>query len=81
MRIDNHVRILSNLFLGSRTVRTEEAILITLATLQSKLEPVYKPPPFIMQHAIAQSEDTGLKQQIQKSLKKKPSRVYNSDED
>lgn len=47
---------------GSRTIRTEEAILITLATLEDKLSPKQKPKVFDLSHSIPQSEDTGLRQ-------------------
>lgn len=44
---------------GSRTIRTEEAVLITLATLGEKLAPTQEPPEFKLKDLIAQSEDTG----------------------
>lgn len=47
---------------GSRTIRTEEAILISLAVLEDKLCPNQKPKEFDLQHSIPQSEDTGMKQ-------------------
>lgn len=47
---------------GSRTIRTEEAILISLATLEDKLSPNQKPKEFDLSHSIPQSEDTGLRQ-------------------
>lgn len=47
---------------GSRTIRTEEAILISLATLEDKLKPKEKPKDFDLSHSIPQSEDTGLRQ-------------------
>lgn len=47
---------------GSRTIRTEEAILISLAVMEDKLVPSHKPKEFDLQHSIPQSEDTGTKQ-------------------
>lgn len=47
---------------GSRTIRTEEAILISLAVMEEKLIPNQRPKEFDFQHAIPQSEDTGVKQ-------------------
>lgn len=47
---------------GSRTIRTEEAILISLAALEEKFDPIEKPKPFILSESIPQSEDTGIKQ-------------------
>lgn len=60
--------------LGSRTIRTEEAILISLAALEEKLHPINKPKSFTLSDCIPQSEDTGLKQieQIHKEKRKKP---------
>ncbi|XP_053685434.1 putative methyltransferase C9orf114 [Sabethes cyaneus] len=47
---------------GSRTVRTEEAILISLAALGEKLEPTNHPKEFKHFDAIPQSQDTGIQQ-------------------
>uniref|UniRef100_A0A182JQ37 Uncharacterized protein n=1 Tax=Anopheles christyi TaxID=43041 RepID=A0A182JQ37_9DIPT len=47
---------------GSRTIRTEEAILISMAALGDKLKPVNAPKPFTSFEAIPQSQDTGIKQ-------------------
>lgn len=47
---------------GSRTIRTEEAILVSLAVMEDKLAPSQRPKEFDLQHAIPQSEDTGAKQ-------------------
>ncbi|XP_052895275.1 putative methyltransferase C9orf114 [Anopheles moucheti] len=47
---------------GSRTIRTEEAILISMAALGNKLKPVNIPKPFTNFDAIPQSQDTGIKQ-------------------
>lgn len=47
---------------GSRTIRTEEAILISLAVMEDKLCPNQRPKEFDLQHSIPQSEDTGVKQ-------------------
>jgi len=46
---------------GSRTVRTEEAILISLAALEEKWKPKVKCKDFKNSESIAQSEDTGVK--------------------
>lgn len=48
--------------LGSRTIRTEEAILISLAALEDKLDPAQRPKEFDLSSAIPQSEDTGVPQ-------------------
>ncbi|XP_052872819.1 putative methyltransferase C9orf114 [Anopheles cruzii] len=47
---------------GSRTVRTEEAILISMAALGGKLCPVNAPKHFTSFDAIPQSQDTGIQQ-------------------
>lgn len=47
---------------GSRTIRTEEAILISLAALDDKFAPIQKPKQFCLAQSIPQSEDTGMKQ-------------------
>lgn len=47
---------------GSRTIRTEEAILISLAALEDKFNPVQRPIDFDLSEAIPQSEDTGVPQ-------------------
>lgn len=46
---------------GSRTIRTEEAILIALAGLEGKLDPVQRAKEFDMVDAIAQSDETGVR--------------------
>ncbi|CAD7077193.1 unnamed protein product [Hermetia illucens] len=56
---------------GSRTIRTEEAILISLAALQEKFDPKTKPPEFDLQNYIPQSDDTGMKQFEQINAKTK----------
>lgn len=58
---------------GSRTIRTEEAILISLAALEDKMEPKHRPKVFDLAHSIPQSADTGLKQsaEIHGSSKRK----------
>ncbi|GAB0096878.1 C9orf114 [Sergentomyia squamirostris] len=43
---------------GSRTIRTEEAVLITLAGLQDKLNPEKEPKVFNLFDSIPQSQDT-----------------------
>jgi predicted SPOUT superfamily RNA methylase MTH1 len=47
---------------GSRTVRTEEAILISLATLEDKLDPVDRPKDFMYKELIPMSQDTRIQQ-------------------
>ncbi|XP_055701133.1 putative methyltransferase C9orf114 homolog [Phlebotomus papatasi] len=47
---------------GSRTIRTEEAVLITLAGLQSKLNPLNEAKPFDLFSCIPQSQDTKASQ-------------------
>lgn len=47
---------------GSRTVRTEEAILISLAAIGEKLDPINRPKEFTSFEAIPQSTDTGIQQ-------------------
>ncbi|XP_037043754.1 putative methyltransferase C9orf114 homolog [Bradysia coprophila] len=59
---------------GSRTIRTEEAILISLASLQEKLQPQVKPKEFDLGESIPQSEDTGVKQLEHKMPKEKKER-------
>lgn len=56
---------------GSRTIRTEEAVLITLAALSEKVDPVDPPPEFKLKDLIAQSEDTGHNQQQFEPMKRK----------
>lgn len=46
---------------GSRTIRTEEAILIALAGLEEKLAPRQPAQEFVLSEGIPQSEDTGVK--------------------
>lgn len=46
---------------GSRTIRTEEAILISLAALEDKFDPVQRPKEFVLSESIPQSEDTGVR--------------------
>lgn len=55
---------------GSRTIRTEEAILISLAALEDKFDPVQRPKEFVLSESIPQSEDTGVRQYDQ-PLKRK----------
>lgn len=47
---------------GSRTIRTEEAVLISLAALEEKFAPLHRPKDFDLSHSIPQSEDTGVRQ-------------------
>lgn len=46
---------------GSRTIRTEEATLITLAALAEKIEAQDNPKKFQFKDVIPQSQDTGMK--------------------
>ncbi|CAO1359533.1 unnamed protein product [Diamesa serratosioi] len=55
---------------GSRTIRTEEAVLITLAALSDKVEATMQVKSFEFKELIAQSTDTG-KQQLQEPMKRK----------
>uniref|UniRef100_A0A336M442 CSON009462 protein n=1 Tax=Culicoides sonorensis TaxID=179676 RepID=A0A336M442_CULSO len=55
---------------GSRTVRTEEAILISLAALKEKLVTEKNAPEFKFIESIPQSEDTGAKYPDGRSHKK-----------
>ncbi|XP_031620847.1 putative methyltransferase C9orf114 [Contarinia nasturtii] len=57
---DNYINVAPNQ--GSRTIRTEEAILISLAALDEKMQPQHEPKVFDLSHQIARSEDTGIKQ-------------------
>lgn len=57
--------------LGSRTIRTEEAVLISLAALDDKMKPENPPKEFDLAHSIPQSEDTGLKQNADGPSKRK----------
>jgi methyltransferase len=66
---------------GSRTIRTEEAVLITLAALTEKIEPVQAPPEFKLKGLIAQSEDTGHQvfgEPMKRKNKKKKEKVKNN---
>lgn len=56
---------------GSRTVRTEEAVIITLAVLNEKIEAVHPTPEFKLKDLIAQSEDTGHSQLFVEPMKRK----------
>ncbi|XP_055531300.1 putative methyltransferase C9orf114 [Wyeomyia smithii] len=57
---------------GSRTVRTEEAVLISLAALGEKLDPTNHPKEFKHFDAIPQSQDTGIQQYAFNEKKRKP---------
>ncbi|XP_058463793.1 putative methyltransferase C9orf114 [Malaya genurostris] len=65
---------------GSRTVRTEEAILISLAALGEKLDPVIKPKEFQHFDAIPHSHDTGVQQYAFNEKKKKASKELSTTE-
>lgn len=69
----HEVLVLNFIYLGSRTVRTEEAVLITLSTLSDKIEPVAAAPEFKLKDLIAQSEDTGNLQKFGEPMKRKNS--------
>lgn len=56
---------------GSRTIRTEEAVLIALANLDEKLEAKEKVKIFNLSETIPQSEDTGIKQFEHVKMKKR----------
>ncbi|CAG9801185.1 unnamed protein product [Chironomus riparius] len=56
---------------GSRTIRTEEAVLITLAAMSNKLQAQNEPPEFKYKDLIAQSEDTGNNQAPLEPMKRK----------
>lgn len=60
---------------GSRTIRTEEAILISLAALEEKFAPIQMAKSFIFTDSIPQSKDTGVRQYDHK--KKEPAPVTN----
>lgn len=64
--------------IGSRTIRTEEAILISLAALADKLEPQHGPKDFDLAHSIPQSTDTGVKYIADNSSKRKHKRKLNN---
>lgn len=69
---DKYLNIVPNQ--GSRTVRTEEALLISLAVLSEKLNPIEKPKEFHLFDSIPQSEDTGIRQfEFKKPKRKLPS--------
>lgn len=55
---------------GSRTVRTEEAVFITLAVLNEKIQALEPTPEFKLKGLIPQSEDTG-NQQVFEPMKRK----------
>lgn len=63
--------------LGSRTIRTEEAILISLAALEDKMEPEHRPKVFDLSHSIPQSADTGIKQTADDPFKRKHKKAKN----
>ena len=56
---------------GSRTIRTEEAVLITLSSLAEKIEANDPAPEFKLKDLIAQSEDTGNTQKFGEPMKRK----------
>ena len=56
---------------GSRTIRTEEAVLITLSAMSDKLQAEHEPPEFKYKELIAQSEDTGNVQTTLEPMKRK----------
>lgn len=61
---------------GSRTIRTEEAVLISLASLSGKLNPAQPTKPFCLSSAIPSSDDTGASQHFSKKIKKLVKNVY-----
>lgn len=62
-------------FLGSRTVRTEEAVLITLSSLAERIDPIEAAPEFKLKDLIAQSEDTGNAQRFGEPMKRKNNKI------
>lgn len=58
------VQVISPVSIGSRTIRTEEAVLIALTALEDKLNPMQRPIKTELSQFVAQSEDTGVKQFI-----------------
>lgn len=56
-------------FIGSRTIRTEEAVLIALTALEDKLNPAQRPKKSDWSQLLAQSEDTGVKRSTQNNQK------------
>lgn len=60
---------------GSRTIRTEEAILISLAALEEKFDPIQRAKTFVFTDSIPQSKDTGVRQYDHK--KKEPAAITN----
>lgn len=66
---DHYLNVVPNQ--GSRTIRTEEAVLITLAALSEKINPSQPPPEFLLKDLIAQSEDTSVSQIPKEPIKRK----------
>lgn len=60
---------------GSRTIRTEEAVLITLSCLSDKVAPNNPAPEFKLKDLIAQSEDTGHSQHAGETMKRKNNKI------
>lgn len=71
MLFDQYVNVLPKQ--GSRTIRTEEALLIALAALQEKLQPQYAEVETDLSDLLPRSEDTGvtMKRDVLVSKKKR----------
>ncbi|KAH8416201.1 hypothetical protein KR222_010981, partial [Zaprionus bogoriensis] len=71
MLFDHYVNVLPKQ--GSRTIRTEEALLIALAALQEKLQPVHADVESDLSDLLPRSEDTGvtMKRDVLVSKKKR----------
>lgn len=67
----NFLHLTNECFSGSRTIRTEEAVLITLSSLVEKVKAVDAAPEFKLKDLIAQSEDTGNVNKFVEPLKRK----------
>ncbi|XP_039956818.1 putative methyltransferase C9orf114 [Bactrocera neohumeralis] len=81
---DHYVNVLPRQ--GSRTIRTEEALLIALAALQEKFEPsVPEVEEKLDEYQLPRSDDTGIRPDVIKSNKKNKKRKFeehvNSHED
>lgn len=72
MLFDEYINVAPNQ--GSRTIRTEEAILITLAGLEGKFSPKHRAKQFDLSASIPQSSDTGTNQHeiIKRKIARRP---------
>lgn len=72
---DHYVNVLPRQ--GSRTIRTEEALLIALAALQEKFEPnVPEVEEKLEEYQLPRSDDTGIRPDVIKSNKKNKKRKF-----